>query len=43
MQLSEKKVLKQLGISNFRYLTKEKVIELTSMLDRMDPKVAKKP
>ena len=41
-QLSEQKVLKQLGIPDFRHLTKAKVIELTSMLDRMDPEVAKK-
>lgn len=41
-QLSEQKVLKQLGIEDFRHLTKAKVINLASMLDKMDPEVAKK-
>ncbi len=41
-KLSEKKVLKKLGISDFRHLTKAKVIDLASMLDKMDPEVAKK-
>ena len=40
--LSEQKVLHRLGISDFRHLTKDKVMEMASMLDRMDPEVAKK-
>lgn len=40
--LTEKKVLKKLGIDDFRHLTKDKVITMASMLDRMDPEVAKK-
>ena len=41
-QLTEQKVLKKLDIPDFRHLTKAKVIDLASMLDRMDPEVAKK-
>lgn len=40
--LSEEKVLEKLGIKDFRQLTKAKVINLASMLDKMDPEVAKK-
>ena len=40
--LTEKQVLKKLDIPDFRHLTKGKVIDLASMLDRMDPEVAKK-
>ncbi|MCH5321518.1 MAG: hypothetical protein J1E36_07120 [Eubacterium sp.] len=40
--LTEKKVLKKLGIDDFRHLTKDKVITMASMLDKMDPEVAKK-
>ncbi len=40
--LTEQKVLKKLGIEDFRHLTKEKVITMASMLDKMDPEVAKK-
>lgn len=40
--LSEKKVLKKLGIPDFRHMTKDKVVEFASMLSRMDPEVAKK-
>lgn len=40
--LSEEKVLKKLGIEDFRHLTKAKVIKLASMLNEMDPEVAKK-
>ena len=39
--LSEKKVLKQLGIPDFRHMTKDKVVQFASMLHRMDPEVAK--
>lgn len=40
--LSEVQVLKKLNIADFRHLTKEKVITMATMLDRMDPEVAKK-
>ena len=40
--LSEVQVLKKLDIENFRQLTKEKVMTMATMLDRMDPEVAKK-
>lgn len=40
--LSEQQVLRKLGIKDFRHLTKSKVINLASMLDKMDPEVAKK-
>ena len=40
--LTEKKVLKKLGIDDFRHLTKEKVITMATMLDKMKPEVAKK-
>ena len=40
--LSEKKVLKKLGIDDFRHLTKDKVMVMAAMLDRMDQEVAKK-
>ena len=38
--LTEKAVLKKLGIPDFRHLSKDKVIEFASMLDKMDPQVA---
>lgn len=40
--LSEKQVLRKLKIDDFRQLTKDKVIKMSSMLDKMDPEVAKK-
>lgn len=40
--MSEEKVLKKLNIADFRHLTKDKVIKMASMLDKMDPEVAKK-
>ena len=40
--LGELKVLKKLNIVDFRHLTKDKVIKMASMLDKMDPEVAKK-
>lgn len=40
--LTEQKVLKKLGIEDFRHLTKYKVITMASMLDKMDPELAKK-
>jgi len=40
--LSEQKVLKKLGIDNFRQMSKEKVVAFASMIPHMDPEVAKK-
>jgi len=40
--MTEEKVLKKLNIVDFRHLTKEKVVKMASMLDKMDPEVAKK-
>ena len=40
--LSEAQVLKKLDIVDFRHLTKEKVMSMATMLDKMDPEVAKK-
>ena len=39
--MTEEKVLKKLGIDDFRHITKNKVIKMASMLDRVDPEVAK--
>lgn len=40
--LSEQRVLKQLGITDFRHMTKDKIVRFASMLPYMDPEVAKK-
>lgn len=40
--MTEQKVLRRLKIEDFRHLTKDKVITMASMLDKMDPDVAKK-
>lgn len=40
--LSEQTVKKRLGITSFRELTKDKIINLASMIDKMDPEVTKK-
>lgn len=40
--LTEKQVLKKLNISDFRHLSKDKVMKFASMLPNMDPEVAKK-
>ena len=40
--MSEKKVLKKLGIPDFRHMTKDKVVKFVSLLPNMDPEVAKK-
>lgn len=40
--LTEKKVLKKLGISDFRHMTKDKIVAFATMLPKMDPEVAKK-
>lgn len=39
--LTEAQVLKKLDIVDFRHLTKEKVMSMATMLDKMDPEVAK--
>lgn len=39
--IGEAKALKMLNIPDFRHLTKEKAVQLVSMLDRVDPEVAK--
>lgn len=39
---SEAKVLKKLNIPDFRHMTKDKVVNLVSMLPQMDPGVAMK-
>lgn len=39
---NEQKVLKKLGIDDFRHMTKDKVMVMASMLDKMDLEVAKK-
>lgn len=40
--LNEKQVLDKLGVTDFRHITKDKLITFASMLDKMDPEVAKK-
>ena len=40
--MTERKVLRKLGIQDFRHMTKEKVTGFVSMLPHMDPEVAKK-
>lgn len=40
--LSEDEVKKQLGIEDFRHVTKNQVVQLVSSLSKMDPEVAKK-
>ena len=40
--LSEQRALKQLGITDFRHMTKNKVVRFASMLPYMDPDVAKR-
>lgn len=40
--LTEKQVLEQLNIPDFRHLTKDKVMSFASMVHKMDPEVAKK-
>ena len=41
-ELSEAEVLKKLDIPDFRHMTKDKIINFASMLENMDPEVAKK-
>ena len=40
--MTDNKVLKILGINDFRHLTKDKVIIMASILDKMEPEIAKK-
>lgn len=40
--LTEQKVLKKLGIPDFRHMTKDKIIQFATCLPKMDPEVAKK-
>ncbi|MBQ7230125.1 MAG: hypothetical protein IJX04_04435 [Oscillospiraceae bacterium] len=40
--LAEQKVLKKLGIPDFRHMTKDKIVTFATMLPKMDPEVAKK-
>ena len=40
--LSEQAVLKKLGISDFRHMSKDRIMNFVSMLPYMDPEVAKK-
>ena len=37
----EKRLLKKLGIEDFRHMTKDKVMQFTSMLPKLNPEVAK--
>ncbi|GHV08972.1 hypothetical protein FACS1894217_12310 [Clostridia bacterium] len=41
-QLTEQQVLHQLNIPDFRHITKDKVMTFASMLQNMEPEVAKK-
>ncbi|OQA63837.1 MAG: hypothetical protein BWY38_03102 [Ignavibacteria bacterium ADurb.Bin266] len=41
-QLTEREVLQQLNIPDFRHITKDKIMTFASMLQNMDPEVAKK-
>ena len=41
-QMTEQQVLHQLNIPNFRHITKDKVMTFASMLQNMEPEVAKK-
>ena len=41
-QLTEKRVLKALGVPDFRHIGKDQVMKLASIYDKMDPEVAKK-
>ncbi len=40
--MNDKKVLEQLGIKDFRHITREKVVTMASTLDKLDPEIAKK-
>jgi hypothetical protein len=40
--LTERQVLNQLDIPDFRHITKDKVMSFASMLQNMEPEVAKK-
>lgn len=40
--MNEEDLKKELGITNFRHLTKAKILQFASCLDKIDPEVAKK-
>lgn len=40
--MDRRKSSKKLNIEDFRHITKDKVITMSSMLDKMDPEVDKK-
>lgn len=40
-QLTENEVLEKLNIPDFRHITKDKIMSFTSLLNQMDPEVAK--
>lgn len=40
--ISEERALKKLGISDFRHMTKDKIVKFASVLPHMEPEVAKK-
>lgn len=39
--ITEQKALKKLDIQDFRYMTKDKIVQFMSMIPQMDPEVAK--
>lgn len=41
-KLTENQVLKKLNIPDFRHLSKDNIMSFVSMIDKMDPEVAKK-
>lgn len=41
-QLTEREVLQQLNIPDFQHITKDKIMTFASMLQNMEPEVAKK-
>lgn len=39
--LAEQKVLKELGVPDFKHITKDNIVMLRTSLDKCDPEVAK--
>ena len=39
--INEKKALKTLGLSDFRHMSKDKIVQFMSLVPKMDPEVAK--
>lgn len=39
--LAEQKVLKELGVPDFKHITKDNIVMLRTALDKCDPEVAK--